>query len=172
MISVFPYPVSHTFAQREWQLRQSLQRCRIANVEHGGTERVWPRNSTGLLASIYYHATSIYLSGIFDHRLEHFSALVEVDLGVENKTGSFLPRLSAMAIDHHLVNILVLATQALRETQLMGLLLLYPLRVAAARARTDEQKTLIVELFRLVSTKGFVISSVFVHEINELWTSP
>lgn len=116
------------------------------------------KNVELLLSLIYYSALSIYLSGIYDYQLSSFPL----------PTAS-LPTLSRYQVEEHLSSIIKLTNLALKETNLMGLLFLFPLRVAAARAKTAEDQAQVLELFQRVRKKGFAILEVFEVEVCRLW---
>jgi hypothetical protein len=109
-----------------------------------------------LLSLIYFHAISIYLSGIYDYHPQIFSSTV------------VLPTLSQSEIDYHLSSIIKLTGYAL-ETNLASLLFFFPLRVAAARSRTTQYRSDVLALLRKVRCKGFAISDFFELEIRALW---
>ncbi|KAH8801526.1 hypothetical protein F5884DRAFT_806983 [Xylogone sp. PMI_703] len=110
-----------------------------------------------LLASTYYHAISIFLSGIFDYNME-FNHIIT-------------PALSFDAIQFHVTNILDLAEVILHTTRLSRVLLFFPLRVAGARARTTMQKKMILMMLSEISTRSFVVAGAFTTDLQKLWDS-
>lgn len=117
-----------------------------------------PSSSTdprSTLASIYYHAISIYLSGLFDYRSQFNDILA--------------PTLSFETIQIHVSAILSETTNALRTTNLAGLLFFFPLRVAGARAVSSEHKNLILGMLKEISKRSFVVADAFVSDLENLW---
>lgn len=115
-----------------------------------------PSSPDDLVASVFLHATSIYLSGIFDYRLHLFSAL----------PAAIIPR---NRVQSHVAYILKGTNIACMQTKLCGLLFLYPLRVAAARAAEPSEQKQIMETFEYIRQQGFAIVQVFQAEIKEVW---
>lgn len=115
-----------------------------------------PSSPDDLVASVFLHATSIYLSGIFDYRLHLFSAL----------PAAIIPR---NRVQSHVAYILKGTSIACIQTKLCGLLFLYPLRVAAARAAETSEQKQIMETFEYIRQQGFAIVQVFQEEIKEVW---
>jgi uncharacterized membrane protein len=105
---------------------------------------------------IYYHAISIYLSGIFDYRLQ-FNDFIPPTLPYEK-------------IQMHVCGILTRTKMALHITKLAGLLFFFPLRVAGARAVAVEHRLLIVEMLKDISRRNFVVADAFVHDLENLWS--
>ncbi|OCL13062.1 hypothetical protein AOQ84DRAFT_283862 [Glonium stellatum] len=116
------------------------------------------KNVELLLSMIYYSALSIYISGIYDYRLSSFPL-----------PATSLPILSRYHIQEHLSSIIKLTNLALEDTNLMGLLFLFPLRVAAARVQTAQDRAQVMGLLRRVRKKGFAILEVFEVEVCGLW---
>jgi hypothetical protein len=110
-----------------------------------------------LLSQIYFHALSIYLSGIYDYHPEFVLST------------AVLPTLSQPQVEDHLSWIIQLTNFALRDTKLAGLLFLFPLRVAASRSTKMQYRTDVLRLIRMVRCKGFAISDLFELEIQALW---
>ncbi|KAM0273927.1 hypothetical protein ACHAQH_008131 [Verticillium albo-atrum] len=110
-----------------------------------------------LLAGILVAATSIYLSGNYDYDLPAWQTLaIEV------------PTLPASDVATHCETIVGCAREALRERSLSPLLLLYPLRVAGARAWTVEEQRVVDGLFTEVG-REFVVAEAFLGELREIW---
>jgi hypothetical protein len=110
-----------------------------------------------LISLIYFHALSIYLSGIYDYHSEFVLS------------NAVLPLLSQSQVEHHLSSIIRITDFALRETKLAGLLFLFPLRVAASRSRTMYYRTELLKLIRMMRNKGFAILETFELEILCIW---
>jgi hypothetical protein len=109
------------------------------------------------IALSYYHAISIYLSGIFDYH----------SLWTDRHIST--PELSSFEIHAHVSAILKMVGKALKEGTLAAILFFFPLRVAGARARTLEQRHEISVLLHLISGKGFVVADAFVMDLDDLW---
>lgn len=110
------------------------------------------------LALIFYHAVSIYLSGIFDY---YQSIYVRFNIPT--------PVLSRSDIDQHVELILESVNTALQHTNLSGILFLFPLRVAGARVtkRTDQQR--VTDMLKMISSQGFVVSQAFMEDLDTVW---
>ncbi|KAF6833826.1 C6 finger domain-containing protein [Colletotrichum plurivorum] len=111
-----------------------------------------------LLSLAYYSATSIYLSGNYDHDLAHWQ-----------KMGVAVPILSADRIEEHFGAIVMTVKQALKGSSLSPLLFLFPLRVAGARAKQDRQRDAVTDLLQRVRRK-FIVADAMLEELRELWT--
>ncbi|KAG9237682.1 hypothetical protein BJ875DRAFT_369527 [Amylocarpus encephaloides] len=107
------------------------------------------------LAALYYHATSIFLDGIFSYRSQF-----------DRHSSPTLPR---EAIQDHVSNILTRTKLALETTNLAGVLFFFPLRVAGARAILLAQQELILELLREISNREFVVAEAFREDLKNLW---
>lgn len=107
------------------------------------------------LATIYYHATSIYLSGIFDHR--------------QQLHGYGGPHLPQHVIDLHVNSILAGTGHALENTKLAGTLFFYPLRVAGSRATTLQQRSSIMEMLQVIKDRSFMVAEAFTSDLHNLW---
>lgn len=113
-------------------------------------------NVAMILAIVYYHATSIYLSGIFDHRycLHDFNG----------------PHLTQQMVDSHVDSILRTTEHALGNTKLTGVLFFFPLRVAGARVSSLQQRDRILGLLRSIKDRSFVVADAFTADLSNLWT--
>ena len=111
-------------------------------------------DTASILAKLYYHAIVI-LSGIFDYR----SYWVDVHI----------PILQNTEVQEHVSEILSITKSALETTNLAGILLFFPLRVAGARVSIMGQKQLILEFLREISNKNFVVAGAFVQDLTQLW---
>lgn len=107
------------------------------------------------LAIIYYHAISIYLSGIFDYRPQ-FDHL-------------YPPTLALEIIQAHVTNILAKIEVALQTTNLAAICFFFPLRVAGARVWLEEQKLLILRLLGNISKRAYIVADAFILDLNTLW---
>lgn len=116
-------------------------------------------SSRTLIAKIYFAATSIFLSGIYDYR------------SIWLRTIEAVPTLSQYMIEYHVNTILEGTEYAMQHTNLSKLLFLYPLRVACARVWKEEQKKRLRELFGLIQ-HSFAVADVFKTEVEELWRTP
>lgn len=110
-----------------------------------------------LLAQIYYHAISIFLSGLFDYRREFDSIPT--------------PILSASEITTHVGAILSLTTLALNTTNIAGALYMFPLRVAGARAVNNAQRKLILDMLSEISDRSFVVAQAFTADLTAVWAA-
>ena len=122
----------------------------------------WPTNSPTdietLIAWTYFHAISIYLSGIYDYH------------PVWDSLGVSTPSLSQPLIEHHMSNILDLTTCALQASSLSGLLFLLPLRIAGARCWSKVQEQRIRTLLSQIET-SFPAVNAFAGELEDLWAN-
>jgi len=109
-----------------------------------------------LLAETFFSATSIYLSGVFDYEICHWQSLQLP-----------APTLSEDEIQQQVASILSLSQQ-LAETSISPLLLLFPLRVASARAWQASQKQQIMKLFGILGS-SFAVAGAFIADIEDLW---
>lgn len=101
------------------------------------------------LAETFFSAASIYLAGVFDYEICHWQRLHLPP-----------PALSEDEIQQHVSLILASSQRLVVETSLCPLLLLVPLRVASARARTVEQRHQIMDLFGLVGSRFAVARAI------------
>ncbi|KAL5317137.1 hypothetical protein ACEPPN_014231 [Leptodophora sp. 'Broadleaf-Isolate-01'] len=108
-----------------------------------------------LLATIYYHAISIYLTGLFDYRPQ-FNTIP-------------FPNLSPATIQAHVCSIISQTMLALSTTNLAGALFVFALRVAGARAVKEEQRREILGMLAEISTRSFVVAEAFKADLEELW---
>lgn len=110
-----------------------------------------------LLAHVYYHAISIYLSGTFDYHI-HWTA----------PTTARAPILARKDIEWHMRHILRLSSELL-DYGVAGVLLFFPLRVAGARAREAGDREHILQLLRTVTRRGYVVATAFTDDLSALW---
>jgi len=142
-----------SLAEEGSHLRSSLLRW-----EHSAITWTTPsaEDEPMTIAWTFYAATSIYLSGAFDYNpiweIQHIATPI-------------LPR---PIIERHVTRILDLTEFACKHTNLTGLVFLFPLRVAGARASTTADRRRITEL--LVEIKRtFNAASAFIAELGEYW---
>ncbi|KUJ23649.1 uncharacterized protein LY89DRAFT_189536 [Mollisia scopiformis] len=134
-------------------LRAMLEDWHERHVERLSND---PRDDPWLfLSSIYYHATSIYLSGIFDYRPQ-FDLLFPASLPFQ-------------IIQSHVTHLLIGIHTALDTTNLAGVLFFFPLRVAGARSWSEDQKLSILHMLKEISRRAYVVADAFVLDLNTLW---
>ncbi|KZL65451.1 C6 finger domain-containing protein [Colletotrichum tofieldiae] len=136
-----------------FDLREALEAWKVSAV--------FPleRREEMLLSTIYYSATSIYLSGNYDYDLDRW-----------HKFGLGVPTLDLMEIAKHFDSIVLTVEEALKASSLSPLLFLFPLRVAGARANQRWQQDIVTELLQEVR-KQFVVADAMLMELGELWSS-
>jgi hypothetical protein len=137
-------------------IRLSNEGQRLRGLLHDWHERSQQKQeSWSVLALSYYHAISIYLSGMFDYRpqFDHISS----------------PSLAHKTIQSHVTGILTNVELGLRTTKLAGIFFFFPLRVAGARATSPWQKATILEMLKEISSRAFVVAGAFVLDMNTLW---
>ncbi|KAK1997849.1 hypothetical protein LX36DRAFT_635448 [Colletotrichum falcatum] len=117
------------------------------------------RREEMLLSTVYYSATSIYLSGNYDYDLAHWEAM---GVGVQV--------LDSAGIAKHFDAITSTVKEAMRATSLSPLLFLFPLRIAGARAKQRWKQCLVAELLQEVGKK-FVVADAMLTELAKLWSS-
>ncbi|KAH1516623.1 hypothetical protein KXX29_008851 [Aspergillus fumigatus] len=110
---------------------------------------------TSILATIYFHSISIYLSGIFDYRAQ-FNEIPT-------------PTISPAVVQNHVDAILRMAEIALKTTALASVLFFFPLRVAGARVTAAAETESIHAMFRDISARGFVVADAFTADLRSLW---
>lgn len=107
-----------------------------------------------LTGYIYYHATSIYLSGTYDYH--------------PYWTRADAPILQRSRIDWHVSEILRLGADLLQQGA-AGVLLFFPLRVAGARANDEPSRRTILDLLQATARRGFIVADTFTAELAALW---
>lgn len=117
------------------------------------------KDNRTIISKIYLAASSIFLSGIYDHR------------SIWLQTIEAVPTLSQPLIEYHVTTILDMTEFAMQQTNLSKLLFLYPLRVACARVWMEEQKDRLRCMFGVIQ-KSFAVAHVFRTEVEELWITP
>ncbi|KAI8715964.1 Zn(2)-C6 fungal-type domain-containing protein [Fusarium sp. LHS14.1] len=111
------------------------------------------------LAEVFYSATSIYLSGVFDYEIVHWQSM-----------SIPVPNLSEEEIQTHVSTILVLSGMILDSSKISSVLVLFPLRVAGARSWDQWQHDCIIELLERIE-QTFPVASAFRTDLGALWTS-
>lgn len=141
------------FAQEGRRLRSALQ-----SLDH--SLQPWdtspPISEERLIALAYFHAISIYLSGIYDYDV----VWKTVDIPV--------PSLPQATIRRHVESILSVTQHALQQTSICGLLFLVPLRIAGARCWQKEQELLIRSLLGHIGL-SFVVANTLARDLGEIW---
>lgn len=110
-----------------------------------------------IIHETYFHAISIYLSGIYDYDV------------VWNEFQIPVPTLSEDAVRIHVNSILELTDFGLRDSSISGLLFLIPLRIAGARCWEQEQERRITQ-FLLKIKQTFAVAHTFITELGDVWT--
>ncbi|KAK1970976.1 hypothetical protein LY78DRAFT_626758 [Colletotrichum sublineola] len=116
------------------------------------------RREEMLLSTVYYSATSIYLSGNYDYELVHWQAM---GVGVQV--------LEPVEVAKHVDAIILTVKEAMRTSSLSPLLFLFPLRIAGARAKQRWQQCLVKELLQEIRKK-FIVADAMLTELAELWS--
>lgn len=110
-----------------------------------------------LIAQAYYHAISIFLSGVFDYHEQW------------TRPGApCAPILTRIQIDQHVSEILQKCKEML-GLGVSGVLLFFPLRVAGARANDLTSRTEILSQLHATANRGFVVAEAFELDLVELW---
>lgn len=108
-----------------------------------------------LLATIYYHAISIFLTGLFDYRRQFDNILY--------------PTLAESIMQAHVYSIISHTQLALSTTNLAGALFVFALRVAGARAVKEDDRAAILQMLAEISTRSFVVAEAFKTDLEDLW---
>ena len=111
-----------------------------------------------ILAQIYYFATSIYLSGVYDYDC------------IWQEYSIPTPILSRPLIEEYGLRILEHCASAVHSSNISQLLLLVPLRIAAARCNTQEQQRQIQDLLLKIQA-SFAVAFAFRAEVGDLWAT-
>jgi hypothetical protein len=112
-------------------------------------------NHESILATIFFHGISIYLSGIFDYHSQ-FNDIVA-------------PTISPAVIQSHVDAILERTEIALQTSNLGALLFFFPLRVAGARVTTIQETESILSMLREISSRSFIVADAFTADLKNLW---
>ena len=112
-------------------------------------------NPQSILATIYFHSISIYLSGIFDYRAQF------------NKLPT--PTISQDVVQNHVDEILRITEISLKTSNLAAVLFFFPLRVAGARVTTARETESICAMLGEISMRGFVVADAFTVDLKSVW---
>jgi hypothetical protein len=107
------------------------------------------------VAWMYYHALSIYLSGIFDYTLSELRTTLS---------------LRDDEISVHLEGILTRSDEALQQNQVSQVFLLLPLRIAGNRCSTSKQCYEVLKRLDMLR-RQFAVAAAFRSELLDLWSS-
>lgn len=107
------------------------------------------------VAWMYYHALSIYLSGIFDYTL---SGVCTVPFSREAE------------ITTHLEGILKRSDEALQQSQVSQVFLLLPLRIAGNRCSNSKQCQEVLKRLDILQGQ-FAVATAFRGELLQMWSS-
>lgn len=106
-------------------------------------------------AWMYYHAISIYLSGIFDYILTEVCTV---------------PSLTDDEILVHVEGILKQSDEALHQSQTSQVFLLLPLRIAGNRCSKSKQCREVLKRLDILQGK-FAVATAFRTELLQIWLS-
>lgn len=130
----------------------------VNNWHHQANKSFCSSDPQLLLALIYYHGISIFLSGIYDYRTFWTSYLT--------------PQLTEDEIQHHVQAILTMTEKALYGTNLAGILFFFPLRVAGARSGGNSVSQIrIITMLKAIQARNFVVADAFVDDLRSLWSA-
>jgi len=107
------------------------------------------------VAWMYYHALSIYLSGIFDYTLSEVCAI---------------PSLRDDEIAVHLEGILKRSDEALQRSSTSRVFLLLPLRIAGNRCSSWKQCQEVLSRIDILRDQ-FAVATAFRTELLQIWSS-
>lgn len=80
-----------------------------------------------------------------------------------------IPSLAAHEIEAHAAAVVTLSNQILEHSNMPGVLLLFPLRMAGANTSQSLQKDETVRLLDRIAQKGFAVSGRIKRDLQELW---
>ncbi|KAF2006442.1 hypothetical protein P154DRAFT_259094 [Amniculicola lignicola CBS 123094] len=156
-----------SLAEQGHHLRHLLHQWRTETVIWEQSHSAQSPNSTSslqpvpdpdlLTAHLYYHAASIYLSGLFDY-----------DSYWQTPSAPHAPILPRSTIVLHVAEILRLSRELL-ALGVSGVLLFFPLRVAGARAVDGRSRDCVLELLGDTERRGFVVAGSFRGDLLEVW---
>ncbi|KUL85266.1 hypothetical protein ZTR_07925 [Talaromyces verruculosus] len=127
-----------------------------ANFQKWSADTGMPEyNSNSVLATIYFHGISIYLSGIFDYHAQFNKILT--------------PTISHDVVQSHVDEILRITEISLNTANLAAVLFFFPLRVAGARVTTTRETVSICAMLREISMRGFVVANAFTADLKSVW---
>jgi hypothetical protein len=107
------------------------------------------------VAWMYYHALSIYLSGVFDYTLSEVCAT---------------PSLRDEEIMIHLEGILKRSDEAIQHSQTSRVFLLLPLRIAGNRCSSWKQCQEVLKRIDILRDQ-FAVATAFRTELLQIWSS-
>ena len=107
------------------------------------------------VAWMYYHALSIYLSGVFDYTLSEVCAI---------------PSLRDDEITVHLEGILKRSDEAVQQSQTSRVFLLLPLRIAGNRCSNWNQCQEVLNRIDVLRDQ-FAVATAFRTELLQIWSS-
>lgn len=109
-----------------------------------------------IISNIYHMTLTINLMSIFS--FPHFK---ELNLSV--------PTISDGSLEDRVDILIFLLETALRSTSLAGLLLLWPIRVAGAKATRQDQVSIVSDMLREIEQRGFVVAKNFEKVLTRQW---
>ncbi|CAI7642778.1 unnamed protein product [Penicillium palitans] len=109
------------------------------------------------LALLYYHALLIFVSGNYDY-FPYWDNIAA-------------PVLSHAEISEHLTTMVYLSDEVLCRSKIPGVMLLFPLTVAGARARRVDQRSEILNLLNQILCKGFVVANKIRDNLLQRWAN-
>jgi hypothetical protein len=115
--------------------------------------RASPQAPDNNVAQMYYHALSIYLSGIFDYTLSPLRTTLS---------------LQPDEITAHLEGILTHSSEAQQQNQVSQVFLLLPLRIAGNRCSNSKQCREVLKRLDILR-KQFAVAAAFRTEVLEMW---
>ncbi|KAL0767757.1 hypothetical protein CaCOL14_009996 [Colletotrichum acutatum] len=80
-----------------------------------------------------------------------------------------IPSLRAHEVEAHVTAVVALSNQILEHSNMPGVLLLFPLRMAGANTSQSSQKEETVRLLDRIAQKGFAVSGRIKRDLQELW---
>lgn len=141
----------YEFAAEGHGLRQAIERVAVASCSTAC-------NAEQPVTRIYYHATSIYLSGVFDYD----STWQDYEVTV--------PTMTETAVQTAVEAILTYSELLLQHTTNSPMLPLVPLRIAGARVRTQSEIWRIRALLSCIR-RSFEVASAFEADLEQVWAS-
>ena len=143
----------HSIAAEGSELRISLYNWR-------DSVQFWtvPNDDQMLLALIYYHSISIFLSGIFDY------------FNYWDECGIQTPTITQSEVQENVQQIIAMTTTAFEHSNLASVLFLFPLRVAGARVEKSQNSNILC-LLNEISKRGFVVAGAVSADLGELWST-
>lgn len=139
-------------ATEGWKLHHELEMWYFIQVG-SGFENHMP---TSLLCNIYHCTLTITLVSIFN--FPHFSYC---DIHILSS--------STAKMNSQVDDLCVLLRTALRRTNLAGILLFWPLRVAGAKSVRPDQALQVLGMLREIQERGFAVAQSFEDVLVEKW---